>query len=337
MTQVHYFPRYSQRENFETNNTLLLLRQLYNYKRFRFEGFLSALLRHADREAGSALELGLQIKQQVGTGVSIVDGYLYQESFRIAIETKRSAESFNADQLSRHLFGFTQSNGGFLILLSPEPAQIEGPNWASLAAGAKEKNVILLPVTFENLIGAARGCLNDYDEEMHALVTDYEDFCSEDELLPVDKWTMFVPPCGQSHEINVAQRLYFCPASWSRRNARYLGVYYDKAVQHIGKIVKAVESELKDTNTISETVPLTDDERVRIAAACASAMDQRGWDITTGHQFFLCDEMCDTLFQKSTPGGIMGHRYFDLRGFFSGGVPTQLAEIAKGLRNHQWE
>lgn len=54
---------------------------------------------------------------------------------------------------------------------------------------------------------------------MHALVTDYEDFCSDEDLLPVDKWTMFVPPTGLSHEINVAQRLYFCPASWSRRKA----------------------------------------------------------------------------------------------------------------------
>ena len=261
MAQVHYFPRYSQRENFETNNTLLLMRQLYNYNRFRFEKFLLALLQDADREAGSALELGLQIKQQVGTGASIVDGYLYQDSFRIAIETKRSAESFNTEQLSRHLSGFSQSNGGFLLLLSPERARIEGPNWADLAGVAKGKNVTLLPVTFENLIAAARGCLNEYDEEMRALVTDYEDFCSEDALLPVDKWTMFVPPCGQSHEINVAQKLYFCPASWSRRKARYLGIYYDKAVRHIGVIAKVVECEVRDGKTINETKPLTDDSK----------------------------------------------------------------------------
>jgi hypothetical protein len=74
MTQIHYFPRYSQRENFETNNTLLLLRQLYNFNRFRFQKFLSKLLPEAITEAGSALELGLQIKQQVGTmGVAHVE------------------------------------------------------------------------------------------------------------------------------------------------------------------------------------------------------------------------------------------------------------------------
>ena len=73
MTQIHYFPRCSHRENFETNNTLLLLRQLYNFNRFRFQKFLEKLLPQAITEAGSAFELGLQIKQQVGTGASIVE------------------------------------------------------------------------------------------------------------------------------------------------------------------------------------------------------------------------------------------------------------------------
>jgi len=168
-------------------------------------------------------------------------------------------------------------------------------------------------------------------------VTDYEDFCSDDELLPVDKWTLFVPPCGLSREINVADQLYFCPASWSRRKARYLGVYYDKAVRHVGTIAKVVECEIKDGNVVSETVLLTDDERKRIARASVEGMHQQGWDLTTGHQFFLCDHMSDTMFRKSSPGGIMGHRYFDLREHFSGGVPIQLADIAERLRGHQWE
>jgi hypothetical protein len=334
-----YFPRYSQRENFETNNTLLLLRQLYNFNRFRFQKFLSKLLPQAITEPGSAFELGLQIKQQVGTGASIVDGYLYQESLRIAIETKRSSQNFAAEQLSGHLESFAQSKGGFLILLSPErveDSQLESVDWKSLVADASAKNVILVPVSFENLIAAARECLNDYDEEMHALVTDYEEFCSQEDLLPVDKWTMFVPPSGKSREINAAQRLYFCPASWSRRKARYLGLYYDKAVRHIGTIGKVVECEIKGGQVVSER-QLTKQEQERIAAASVAAMDQQGWDITTGYQFFLCDDMCPTEFAKSSPGGIMGHRYFDLRKFFPGKIPTQLPEIAARLRNVPWE
>ena len=244
MAQVRYFPRYSQRENFQTNNTLLLLYRLYDYSRFRFEKFLSGLLRHANTEPGSALTLELQITQQVGTGAGIVDGFLNQESLRIAIEAKRSSEGFYPEQINRFLSGFNPPNGGFLILLSSDHVQIDGPDWSDVAASAKVKNVTLVPVTFENIISAAKECLHPYDEEMHDLVTDYEEFCSDEELLPVDKWTLFAPPCGLSHEINVANQLYFCPASWSRRRARYLGIYYDKAVRHIGTIVKVVECEI---------------------------------------------------------------------------------------------
>jgi hypothetical protein len=172
---------------------------------------------------------------------------------------------------------------------------------------------------------------------MHALVTDYEAFCSDQDLLPVDKWTLFVPPCGLSHEINTADRLYFCPASWSRRKARYLGVYYNKVVRHIGTITKVVQCEVKDGDVTSETMQLTADERQRIVHASRTATDRLGWDLATGTQFFLCDDMCDTLFEKSSPGGIMGHRYFDLRDYLPGAVPTQLAEIAEYLRSHQWE
>ncbi|MBC9883857.1 hypothetical protein G8O24_42040 [Bradyrhizobium sp. INPA01-394B] len=337
MTNVHYFPRYSQRENFETNNTLLLFHRLYDYNRFRFEKLLAVLLRNAATEAGNAFTLGLQIKQQVGTGTSVVDGYLHQDSFRIAIETKRSADGFTADQIGRHVTGFSQTSGGFLFLLSPEQAQIAGSHWESVRAAAIQRGVVLIPITFEDLIAASQGCLNDYDEEMRALVTDYEDFCSEEGLLPVDKWTLFTPPCGRSYEINVADRLYFCPASWSRRKARYLGVYYDKAVRHIGRITKLVECEIQNGAVIGATKELTSDERQRILHASGAAMEQQGWDLTTGTQFFLCDEMHDTMFRKSTPGGIMGHRYFDLRSYLLEGVPDRIADLAERLRTSNWE
>jgi hypothetical protein len=47
--------------------------------------------------------------------------------------------------------------------------------------------------------------------------------------------------------------------------------------------------------------------------------------------------MFDMMFQKSSPGGIMGHRYFDLRHYLSESLPAPLAEIANRLRHNQWE
>jgi hypothetical protein len=336
VTEVHYFPRYSQRENFETNNALLLFHRLYNYNRFRFEKLLLELIPDAATEADPPFSLGLQIKQQVATGRSVVDGYLYQNSLKIVIETKRDAADFYADQLTRHLEAFKSAGSGYLLLLSPERPNLRGENWTTLLQAALAKNVVVIPVTFQGLIAAVRNCLNDFDEEMVALLIDYESFCSEQGLLPVDQWTLFVPPCGRSHEINVQDRLYFCPASWSRRKARYLGIYFDKAVRQIGTVTKVVECEIQNNHVTGESVQLTADERTRIIRATQSALNKEGWDISTGHQFFLCGDMIATLFQKSTPRGIQGHRYFDLRDYIADGVPANLSDLAERIRGSKW-
>ena len=57
MTQVTYFPRYSQKENHVTNNTLLLLRHLYEFNRLKFAKFLEEL---GDDTSDIAERLGLQ-------------------------------------------------------------------------------------------------------------------------------------------------------------------------------------------------------------------------------------------------------------------------------------
>ncbi len=43
MSSVHYFQRYSQLENFVTNNTLLLLSRLYNEPPFKFKMLLNEI------------------------------------------------------------------------------------------------------------------------------------------------------------------------------------------------------------------------------------------------------------------------------------------------------
>jgi hypothetical protein len=85
MSEVHYFPRYSQPENVVTNNTLLLLLRLREYNRFKFEKFMEATC--ADQEVQLASSW-LQFRQQKGTGKSVVDGFIAQDSIKIAVETK---------------------------------------------------------------------------------------------------------------------------------------------------------------------------------------------------------------------------------------------------------
>src|SRR5581483_10102856 len=162
-------------------------------------------------------------------------------------------------------------------------------------------------------------------------------YCAEEELLSIEKFLMFVPPCGQSYDTNLACSLYFCPTSYSRRRVGYLGVYSERTITHIGQIRKVVCPNFGiDSGTgLEATQPrLTDDERRRILTAAQQA-EGLGWSITQEHQFFLCDRLVETDFRKDTPRGIQGHRYLDLREY----VPTPLGsvdEVATMLRAKTW-
>jgi hypothetical protein len=337
MSEIHYFPRYSQLENVVTNNTLLLLLRLREYSRFKFEKFMEMLCADQDFQLASSW---LRFQQQKGTGKSVVDGFIAQDSVKIAVETKLT-ESFDPVQLENHLAVFGVEQHKLLILLTPFLGTISGQQLASVRERARPLNIQVVHTSFEDIVEKTQKCLSPHDEEMAALVEDFEAFCSEIGLLPRDDYTLFVPPCGQSFEDNEEFCLYYCPLPWNRRNARYLGVYKDKRVRSIGRITKVVACNVDLTAGRVTAVPngtdtLTQDEERRIIAATQKGQS-RGWDLTSGYKFFLCDAMEETAFRKTSPGGIMGHRYFDLEAVLGGKIQLNLGELAERLRHHIWE
>jgi hypothetical protein len=101
MSELHYFPRYSQKENCVTNNTLLLLHRFYHFDRLRFQRLLTLLDPDAELLEPS---VGLRFLQQVKRAGGVADGFLDQPSLRIAIETKTS-DWFIHKQLNEHRDG----------------------------------------------------------------------------------------------------------------------------------------------------------------------------------------------------------------------------------------
>jgi hypothetical protein len=336
MSAIHYFPRYSQAENVVTNNTLLLLLRLHQYNRFKFEKFLELVCEDEEFQLASCW---LQFNQQKGTGKSIVDGFIAQDSIKIAVETKLT-EAFDPAQLENHLALFRDEQHKLLILLSPSLGDISKSQLDSVRKGALTKNVRVIHTSFEDIVEKTRSCLSEHEEEMLALVADFESFCSDMELLPRDEYTLFVPPCNNSIETNLRFRLYYCPATWSRRKAKYLGIYAAKSVKAVGQIEKIVSCSVNiDTGnvTVADGLDsLTQDERKRILEATGEVR-KRGPDITVGHKFFLCDALQETAFQKKSPGGIRGHRYFDLEKVLRGRVPDDVGDLAALLRERTWE
>jgi hypothetical protein len=105
---------------------------------------------------------------------------------------------------------------------------------------------------------------------------------------PKDEVTLLVPPCGMSFEDCLEFRLYYCPAKWKHRKAKYLGIYSGKSVRAIGRIAKVVPCTV---NLSAGTVTvvdgqhiLTPDERERIIGATKAAQNpigrnKPGWDL----------------------------------------------------------
>ena len=106
-------------------------------------------------------------------------------------------------------------------------------------------------------------------------------------------------------------------------------------------ILRATARNLRDHTIISLALGtglrlgVTTDEAQRIVGATRAA--RQGWRVEQGHQFFLCDGFQPTSFRKTTPGGLFGHRYFDLVRVLGGPLPRTLDDIAAALRNKSWE
>lgn len=120
MSEVHYFPRYSQPENVVTNNTLLLLLRLREYSRFKFETFMERLCADQDVQLASSW---LRFQQQIGTGKGIVDGFIAQDSIKIAVETKVN-DAFDQAQLQRHFAAFGTEQHKLLLMLGPSMGDV---------------------------------------------------------------------------------------------------------------------------------------------------------------------------------------------------------------------
>ena len=339
MSNVFYFPRYSQRENFVTNNALLLMYRLYEASRRQYQIFLEHLLEESADVPIQAI--GFRLQQQISSGTSVLDGYLHQSEVRIGIETKSTGAPFRSDQLLNHLDRFPDGGSGYLLLLRTEKEDLSQKKWDELHSKAKRKGVIVSSTTFRKIIESFRGCIRQHDDDLQELIDDYEDFCAGEGLLDTCDSQIFVPPCGLSYPINESNALYFCPSDWSRRRTRYLGIYLQKAVRLIGEISKIVHCELQNgkltaRNDDGSLVSLTKLEEDRIRAAMHEAEELNGWTIETGHKFYLCDELIKTNYRKATPGGIMGHRYLDISNMIGKKRPT-LQELANALAQQTWD
>ena len=309
MSDIHFFQRYSKRENVITNNTLRLLAQLYNDSPNRLADFLEGLV------DGLSIDVGVSMEQQTKGESSVPDGALTQSSFKLVLETKRNA-SFSTNQLVRHVRAFNDEKRRILLLLTPhelDSAELEN---ARQAVRDEDDRVIFAAVRFTDVIDLLIGedpLISQYENDLYALVEDYQNFCSSEGLLPVDKDLMRAVPCGTTHEDNFEFGLYYCPSTRGYRRHQYIGVYFDKSVRGVGELKYEVDVDRVNGKLVGEEInQLGDDERQRIHGAMDAA-SKHGYSIEQGHRFFLVDRFHDTDFTKESKYGMRSAQYFNLR------------------------
>lgn len=276
MKSIHFFQRFSQKENVVTNNTLLLLFRLYQHDYVRFQSVLVQLLENVPD-----LLVGAQFIQQVKSKGSVPDGVIFQRSFKIVIETKLY-DNYYQKQLMEHLNSFRNEDHKILLLLNPNfPATdfinlIEGEIRKYNAQTAND--IVFIPTTFEKIIEVVRDNLLEHDYEIKNLVDDFEEFCVDENLLPINDYLMKAVPCGFSLRHNLKYGVYYDPVERAFRNYKYMGLYNDKSVRAVGKIKKVVAADFDfSTHTLTIKDPnqsLTPDETKRVTDII---LDTKNW------------------------------------------------------------
>lgn len=328
MPKIHYFQRYSSVENTVTNNTLQLFARIYNYSTSQASKLLSEI-------TGEPIEIGIEINQQERTKASVPDGAILQRSFKVLIEAKIDA-GVDCDQLLRHAASFSNESQKILLLLTKQ--SLNGAEEDKIAKQIHQQHpgVVFRSVTYEMICKAIRGLFKEYEYEMYSLVDDYIEYCNDANLFDQSRFLMRILPCGESIEINKKYGMYFHPSDRGYTKHSYVGIYANKAVQSIWAIDSVFDVEY-DGTVLKKTLIQgrdTNEYDQRLIDMIADAKKSCGYDVETGHRFF-CGFPIETDYKKSTPGGIYGARFVNLRDVV--GDFIDVADVAEKLRGKQWE
>jgi len=328
MSKIHYFQRYSSPENTATNNTLQLLARIYDYSRSLASQLLTEL-------TGEAVDIGIEVNQQQRGQGSVPDGTILQKSFKILIESKKDSP-VDETQLLRHSDNFGSEEQKILLLLTKSRI---GADEARLREKILSRNpgVTFANATYEGICRAAKPLFREHEYEMSDLVADYEEYCNEEGLFDQSKYLMRIVPCGQSFSINKKYGIYFYPAYKGYAPHRFLGIYKNKSVRAIWEIDSVFDADYDGSSLIKRQLingRKTSAYDSKIVSIIKDAKTVCGYNIAKGHRFF-CGKPHMTDYKKSTPYGIMGARFVNLRDVL--GDFGDAKDVAERLKAKKWE
>lgn len=335
--EVHYFQRYTQKENVATANTMLLLSRLYMDSTSKFYKFLQNNI--FNDKANLEIEFTLQEKHKN----SVPDATIFQPSFKVVVETKMK-DDFDCKQLRDHLEAFDDVQ--YKVLLTLASKKMKDRTRLEFEKRLKEYNeehsemIYHVNLTFEDLITSIDSILDDKDYDMSNILNDYIDYCIESDLLPnTNSWkTLRMQLSRTTFDFNMNNNVYYDKASRNFRPHDYIGLYRDKKINAVGKIETQVVTEYVDgiLEYKVEKGHLTEQHKQVIQDAIKDSK-QYGYDLTTiPHRYFFVEEFYESNYKKDSKGGAMGTRYFDLEDILGITKETSTEEIVNKLNQQTW-
>jgi hypothetical protein len=329
MSSVTYFPRYSNQENAVTNTTLHLFSQINRHSTEKFQMLLCALIGDVE------IPLGINFEQQTRSTVSVPDAVIQQFPVHVVIETKVTA-GVDIGQLLRHCETFTPGvTGNFLMLLTK--ADVSEQNHELVREKAAQYSARFCAVTFERLCQALKTVAEPHEVHLRHIVDDFLRYADELQLLPDRRTWLSIVPCGDTIDLNALWHMYYKPASRGYEPTDFLGIYNQKAVRYIGRIVSVYDYLVGiDGTERFELVRGTprNDFIPRIHSMIKGTEEEVGWRIGNGMRFFCAEQLISTEFKKTSPHGIQGGRYWDISAAVSEGQSD--VELAAVLREQTW-
>ena len=323
MSEVSYFQRYSQPENLVTNNTLLVLRHVYNHSPFKLQKLLDELI------GEDKIKVGVFFNQQTKSenSNSIPDGAIKQNSFNIIIETKTYSK-LNKPQLIKHLEGLQKDNS-FLIGLTTEEQkatdfdmeeiQIDFPNFVN--------------VTYSQLVEALDKNTALYETELRQIVEDYIDYIKAQGLINQKHNQLFAIACGKTIDENLGYNLYYEPLERRNKflNCKFIGLYYNKRVNYIGEIIATIGKEAGvDSLHIEHSTEGNNNQYLLLVKNLIETKKHEYFN--KPQRFYIVKDFHKTEYIKQSKNPIRSIKYFDLEkyGIMIPKDAEQLAHILKG-------
>lgn len=289
---------------------MLMLRHVYQASPRLLEAVLTGLL--DDDE----IAIGPRFDQQVGGAHSIPDALIVQNPLNLYIEAKRG-DWLHDSQIEDHLksieaFAHPAGSAWLIGLTTSTAAAADAGRWENMA---RSRSIAFASATYSDLITSLERAIKD-DPDLGVILDDYKSFIGAEGLLPDQHRKIVAMLCGTSWKENLGHGVYFEPASrnpkWAQ--ARFLGIYRSKMVSHVGRIVASAICWRADGKLVVDLVEfgeLSLEMQARIEAIIEAA-DYFADLGEVAHRYYIVDSFEEAGVRKISPGGMMGHRYFDI-------------------------